>query len=304
MRGADAGEGRVKLAQEDLELFIKLHTSLLVYANRQLKVVDGVQTLERFMNSRLEKQVKIRNALHDNIALIDPFVTENPFNLSADELEIVAGWRHLVKGTFYLLRHLKRHAIFLDDMAPPRAYGVLALTNTFEEILGSVLPIRLEAVLLPFKGQIVYDGFLVPYSIFFGRGVREGLNEDYREAKDRFGIITSLPPTVEKEKTDAERLKFYLKHEISRLRYGEEIEELTSKDIGLMKIYHQEMGKIHAREFGRRLREIGFSEAWFAVLGGTIIASGATREQVDEVLNDILPIEKRGLAYIFHLRKK
>ena len=71
-----------------------------------------------------------------------------------------------------------------------------------------------------------------------------------------------------------------------------------------MKIYNQEMGKIHAREFGRRLREIGINEAWFAILGGTIIAGGATREQVDEVLKDILPIEKKGLAYIFHLRKK
>jgi len=237
------------------------------------------------------------------MALIDSFVKENPFNFSSHELEIVAGWRHLVKGTFYLFRYLKKHAIFLDDATPPRAYGVLALTDTFEELLGPVLPIRLEAVLLPFKGQIIYDGFVVPYRIYFGRGVREELNEDYREAKDRFGIITSLPPTVE-EKTDVERLRFYLRSESSRLRHGEEIKEMSSKDFELMKIYNQEMGKIHAKEFGRRLHEIGINEAWFAILRGTIIAGGATREQVDEVLKDILPIEKKGLAYIFHLRKK
>lgn len=294
----------MKLAQEDLELFIKLHSALLVYANRQLKVVDGVKTLRGFMNSGIERQVKIRNALHDNMALIDSFVKENPFDFSVDELEIVAGWRHLVKGTFYLFRYLKKHAIFLVDSTPPRAYGVLALTDTFEELLGRVPPIRLEAVLLPFKGRIVYDGFVVPYRVYFGRGVREELNEDYREAKDRFGIITSLPPAVEKERTDAERLRFYLRSKSSRLRHREEIEELTSKGFDLMKIYHREMGKIHAREFGRRLREIGINEAWFAILEGTIIAGGASREQVDEVLKDILPIEKRGLAYIFHLRKK
>ena len=169
----------MKLAQEDSELFFKLHSALLVYANQQLKVVDGVKTLKGFMNSGIERQVKIRNALHDNMALIDSFVKANPFNFSSHELEIVSGWRHLVKGTFYLFRYLKKHAIFLDDATPPRAYGVLALTDTFEELLGPVLPIRLEAVLLPFKGEIIYDGFVVPYRIYFGRGVREELNEDY-----------------------------------------------------------------------------------------------------------------------------
>jgi len=82
----------VKLAQEDSELFFKLHSALLVYANQQLKVVDGVKTLRGgFMNSGIERQVKIRNALHDNMALIDFFVKANPFNFSSIELEIVAG---------------------------------------------------------------------------------------------------------------------------------------------------------------------------------------------------------------------
>jgi len=108
----------VKLAQEDLNLFFRLYPALLVYANQQLNVVDGVPTLEKFMNSGLEKQVNVRNALYDNIALINSFVTENPFNFSSVELEIVAEWKHLVKGTFYLLHYLKRHAIFLDDKNP------------------------------------------------------------------------------------------------------------------------------------------------------------------------------------------
>ena len=289
MRGIDAGEDRLKLGQEELELFLKLHPALLFYANQQLNLVDGTPTLSGFMKLRLENKMKVRDALYDHTSLIDSFIAENPFNFSEGELKIIAGWRHLVKGTFYLLRYHKRYAVFLDDTTPPRAYGVLALTDTFEEILGSVLPIRLEAVLLSFKGQIVYDGFLVPYSIFFGRGIREELNEEYQEAKNRRA---------------RERLKFYLRNESNRLRYEAEIEELTRKDFNLMKIYHQEMGKIHARELGKRLREIGLSEAWFAILEGTIIASGATKEQVNKVLKDILPIGKRELPYIFHLGKK
>lgn len=294
----------MKLAEEDVDLFLKLHPALLFYANQQLRIVDGVPTLEKFMELPLEKKVKIRDALYDRVSLIDSFVAENPFNFSPGELEIVAGWRNFVKRTFYLLRYLKRYAIFLEGETPPKAYGVVALTNTFEEILGPRLPIMLETVLLPFKGQIVYDGFLTPYRIIFGGGIRRELNDYYREAKHRVGIITSLPPPREKEKTDAEQLRFYLRNESNREKYGEEIQRLISKDFNLLRIYHQGMGKIHARTYGKRLREIGLSDAWFAILEGTIIASGTTRDQVEQILKEILPTEKRELAYIFHLKRK
>jgi hypothetical protein len=298
------GEGEVRLAKRDVELFFKLHLALLFYANQQLRIVGGVPTLEKFMELPLERKLKVRNALHDHIAVIDSFIAENPFNFSLGELEIVAGWKNLVKGTFWLLRYLKRYAIFLDDKKPPKAYGVVALTDTFEEILGPGLPIMLKAVLLPFKGQIAYDGFMVPYSVIFGGGIRRELNDDYQEAKHRFGIITSLPPPKEGEKTDAELLRFYLRTESSRERYVEEIERLISKDPDLLRIYHQEMDKIHARTYGKRLREIGLSDAWFAILEGIIIASGTTQDQVKQILKEILPTEKRELAYTFHLTRK
>lgn len=294
----------MNLNQDDLKLFFKLYPTLLFYTNQQLKVVKRVPTLEKFSKLPLDEMIKVRDALYDKLSLIDSFISENPFNFSAEELKIVAGWKHPVKGVFYLLRYLKRYAIFLDEETPPKAYGVIALTDTFNKVLGSELPIRLKAVLLPFKGQLVYDGFFVYYNIFFGRGFREGLNEDYQEAKFRFGIITSLPLVKEREKTNAELLKYYLRNESNRFKYEEEIEKLISADFNLMKIYHQEMGKIDARKLGKGLREIGFTHAWFAIIEGMVVASGATQQQVNEVLKDILPLEKRELAYIFHLKKK
>ena len=57
-----------------------------------------------------------------------------------------------------------------------------------------------QMVLLPFKDQIVYDGLLTSYSISFGPGIRRLLTDEFREAKIRHGIVTSLPmedqPTV------------------------------------------------------------------------------------------------------------
>jgi hypothetical protein len=52
-------------------------------------------------------------------------------------------------------------------------------------------------VLLPFKGMIVYDGLMSSYRLSFGPGIRRRLNESFKEAKARHGIVTSLPMSKE-----------------------------------------------------------------------------------------------------------
>lgn len=53
-----------------------------------------------------------------------------------------------------------------------------------------------NAVLLPFKGKIVYDGTLKAYNIFVGGGIRSGLNETYMAAKQNNRIVTTLEPAA------------------------------------------------------------------------------------------------------------
>lgn len=44
---------------------------------------------------------------------------------------------------------------------------MLALQDSFAEIFENKPPLYVKTVLLPFKGQIVYDGILEPFNIFF-----------------------------------------------------------------------------------------------------------------------------------------
>ncbi len=290
----------MKLPEEDTELFYKLHPALLFYTNQRKGVLREVTTIEEFTELPIEEKNKVREVLYKHPKLIDSFVRRNPFNFSQDELDIVRSWKNFLKGKFYLFRYLKKYAIFLDDSSPPKAYGVLALKSDFQELVGPWLPVFLKAVLLPFKGQIIYDSILIPYPVSFGPGIRHDLKEAYQEAKARFGIITSLP-WVEKEESDVERLKSYLSSEAMREKYWEEIEKLIKKDSNLLTVYHQEQGKVHARTFGRRLSGIGLRNAWFAILEGEIVAGGSTREEVERILDAIIPEEKRNFVYVFHL---
>jgi hypothetical protein len=88
----------------------------------------------------------------------------------------------------------------------------------------------------------------------------------------------------------------------SRDIHWQEVEEMICKDPGLLPVYSQEMGKVHARRYRKRLREIGIKEGWFATIEGIIIAGGPAQEEVEKAVAVLLPPEKRKLVYIFHLK--
>jgi len=184
----------MNLTPDEGKLFYELYAALLSFVNRKLNVVT-----EQFSDSREytatppKARAAIRDALYDHRELIDQFVTDNPAQLSADELGIVGSWKHALVGKFYVLRYLSKYTVFFSSKgAPNKAYGVLGLADPLEEVIGPYLPRLITAVLLPFKGRIIYDGLVSGYNITFGGGIKRSLNEEYKEAKEAFGIITSL----------------------------------------------------------------------------------------------------------------
>ena len=102
---------------------------------------------------------------------------------------------NLWPATFSSFRYLKKYTVFLSSEKHPVAYGVLALTQPFEELVGPYLPVMTNTVLLPFRDKLIYDGLLGNYPVSFGGGIRRSLKETYESAKQRLGIVTSLPVT-------------------------------------------------------------------------------------------------------------
>ena len=185
----------MQVSYNEGKLFYKLYAVLLSFINGKLKVVP-----KQFSDSREytamppETRLAVRDALYEHRDLIDEFVQENPASLSVDEVAIVASWKHALVGQFYIFRYLSNYTIFLGSGGKPnKAYGVLALADPFEDVVGPYLPRLIHAVLLPLKDKIIYDGLLSGHNITFGGGVKRMLNEEYRQAKEAFGIITSLP---------------------------------------------------------------------------------------------------------------
>ena len=204
----------MNVSPEDSRVFYKLYSSLMFFANQRLHVLDApVADATAYEALPPESRAKVRSALYDRRELIDELIQENPDNLAAEELAIVSGWRQALVGKFYVFRHLKKYTVFLSSRGSPnKAYGVVGLVDPLEDVIGPDLPILAEAVLLPFKGQIIYDGLLSSHSISFGGGMKRMLNNEYNQAKEAFGIITSLegqatPPPANPAKSGKKRAK-------------------------------------------------------------------------------------------------
>jgi hypothetical protein len=183
------------LPLSDGKLFFELMWKLQYYVNRKLGVHKDVSSIEEYAALPSKKKLKARDELWKNPKLIESYAQENPDALPADQLEVIQKWTGFIKGSFFIFRHLKTGSIFISR--GDSVYSVQGLLDEIENLIPShALPQMVEAVLLPFKGQIIYDGLLMGHNIQFGGGIRSNLNHEYTVAKQKDRIIRTLEPEL------------------------------------------------------------------------------------------------------------
>jgi hypothetical protein len=180
----------MRLSTEDATQFFQLMWGLQFFVSQQRQLLPDVQSLEEYATLASTRKIIVRDAVWDNPDLIDAYVEKNPDGLSAEELSLIGKWKGFVAGKYTVFRYLKDYSVFIGDA---KVYGVLGLYDPLEDVFsGRPLPLFVDAVLLPYKGKIIYDGLCRPYNILIGPGIRAGLKEEYLTAKQNGRIITSL----------------------------------------------------------------------------------------------------------------
>lgn len=179
------------LSPAEASLFFKLMLPLQFYISEKLRILPEIKSFEEYVKASMEEKFKVRNALFENINLMDEFIDENPQDIPMKELAAVSKWKKFVKGDFFIERYLKDYAVFISD--DEEVYAVNGLTDSLAEYFPKfALPVRLGAVvLLPFQDKIVTDGFFMPYRVIFGGGIKSDLKEIYLKAKREGSIIKS-----------------------------------------------------------------------------------------------------------------
>jgi hypothetical protein len=291
----------MQLTEKENDRFLNIHISLIHFAGINEGLISRKMSLEDFQDADIEIKVPVRDALYGNPKYFDKFVKENPYDLQKEDLQVADGFRHFKKGQFWLLKYLKKHAIFLDGNF---AYGVLALSEPFEWFFGNTLPRMIETVLLPFEGKIVYDGIMKSSNIIIGGNMTSSLNSEYSVLKAKYGLITQLPldeKIKEVEDSDENTLIALMKSKSSIDHNWYEIEDLLERTPSLKNLYEQLWGKLNSRNKKKELRKLGIKGHYFAITNNTIITSGKSKKEVEVKVKSMVDEQKIDSIYYFKL---
>lgn len=182
----------MKLTESECTLFFNLYHPLLLFTNQQHRILTDVFTIKGLRKKSSEHLKAIRNVLFRQPDLFDYFIATNPFHFLAHELEIINNWKRWLIGRFFIFRETNYYTIFLSNVKPLTAYGVMALNTQFSQLFAESLPVYVETALLPFKDKIITDGIFSRFRLDFGSGFVRNLQKSYLEAIDNGGIITTL----------------------------------------------------------------------------------------------------------------
>jgi hypothetical protein len=217
------------ISPEEAELFFALYPSVIGFAAGRSGGIEGIRDAGTFKSAPNESKAQARNHLLNNIQLIKDYMEENPDGFRERELGYMSDWSLFMQGDFFAVQDLKKYTVFLAARDSAKAYGVLGLTDKIADMLPPTLPILIKAVLLPWKGQIIWDGLFTIYNISFGSGIRGSIRESYRQAKVA-GIITSLDPNWKPTKpTLTKKPKTPTIHRFLKKKCPKTVEEFKQK---------------------------------------------------------------------------
>jgi hypothetical protein len=179
------------LTVREINLFFNLWLGLLAYVNDKYGIVNDFGHPQKPQGLNLSDVTQLKDKLWEHAGLIDEYIN-SVWDMPNEHMQILKGWKKGIAGTFFILKHLKKYSVFLDDKNKA-LYGVKGITDPISDIAKTpMLPLIVETVLLPFGDQIIYDSLLYTQNISFGSGIRRELNEVYSEIKQEKGIITRL----------------------------------------------------------------------------------------------------------------
>ncbi len=186
----------MKLSTEDVKLFYKINWALLFYVNQKYPIIKNLKE-PMFKDMSPLNIISLYNNLISHIELIDSFVSENTFNFTQEELEIIKSWKNYIQSKFLIMAYLRDYTVFMTVSSEQKVYGVLGLYDKIRDVIPPFMPQYVDTILLPFRGKIVYSGYIYSYNVQIDENLRRDIQEEYQKARKKFGVITSLDESLQ-----------------------------------------------------------------------------------------------------------
>ena len=178
------------LTNQEFKDFLEANFDFLFYVGKRTGFLKKNMNFMGFIHLELKAKFECRQRFLKNPELLDEYLSQHLDGFKPGRIKILEGYRKRISGNFVILKYLKQHAVFVD-LKTSKVYLVKALTDRFDKLVpGS--PKMVKATILPLKDKIIYDGFLEPFKIKFGKAFKNALNMTYKNAKEKNELITEI----------------------------------------------------------------------------------------------------------------
>ena len=196
-------EAEAGLDKDEVDDFYHLWVRFLYALNEKHQIVPSFK-IPGFGAGSVDPEITLafRDVLWKNLEWFDDIITNKEnYDFTLEELAILQEWKEKhISSKFFISEYQEAYSVFSDPKEPLKLYGVCALLTPFDELIPSgIMPAYGKAVLLPYKGRIVYDGALEFYQAKKNSPNQaknynplETYDRAYKLIKESHGVISNL----------------------------------------------------------------------------------------------------------------
>jgi hypothetical protein len=183
------------LSEANFQLFRGTQMALQDLLGKVLGVLPQSAGYKEYLALSTKQKIELSKALLRTSGLYEAFALDH--DIPQEHLDTAREMQNGFRSEFILIKCLESFGVFLCHKTE-KIYHVVPLYEPFRKLVPR-FPTKVETTLYPFKGQIVYDGYLVNHESHTSPELVKKLDELHAEAFRINKIVTYFdkPPLRE-----------------------------------------------------------------------------------------------------------
>lgn len=165
------------IPRKDAKLFYKIYFALLEFTNKKYKINNDVKIYNHNGINPFEIKDIVDKYWENKDAITLEFCLSNPYKFNKEELNITSDFKKGIRSMFIISKYELEYTAFMEK---DKIYMVKGLNDNIDIIIPySELPHVAITSVIPFKGNLVYDGMLLGMDIRMGHEFDEMVEREY-----------------------------------------------------------------------------------------------------------------------------
>ncbi len=165
------------ISKKDVKLFYKIYFALLEFTNKKYKMNNKVKIYNHNGINPYEIKDIVDKYWENKDTVTLEFCLANPYKFNKEELKLASEFKKGIRSMFFISRYEVEYTAFMEK---DKIYMVKGLNDNIDNIIPyKELPYITITSIIPFKGNLVYDGMLLGIDIKMGNEFDEIIEKEY-----------------------------------------------------------------------------------------------------------------------------